>query len=122
MLDERIKFVRKHFGVDFADYRRNSTGILLSSGCGIGLALMDVCPNLRFFIDVDIYRNKQIDWESIAIILTVAKPQSVVLAGWFSIDRPKVFEEFTRGVVDKSCLSVYIGGERPLDSLLSEIS
>ena len=122
MLSDRVRAVRDMFGVDLIDYQREgSTGILFSSGCGIGLAIMDACPDLRYFVDIDSYRSKLIDWESLAIVLSVASPRIVVLAGWFSLDRPYVLESIEKGLVASVSRVFYRGGDRPLIDALEEI-
>jgi hypothetical protein len=121
MLADRVKAVKDYFGVSLVDYgRENATGVLFSSGCGIGLALMDVCEELRYFEDVDNYRSQQIDWESVGVILAAAKPSVVVLAGWFSIDRPATLLALQRGFVDVRVL-FYEGGSRPISDLIAQI-
>lgn len=121
-IGNRISSAEKNFGVAFHDYNRpGQTGILLSSGCGIGLALMDECQNLNYFVDIDNYRFKNIDWECLLITLSAANPSVIVLAGWHSIDRPKAFEDATKGIVNNVCLIRYIGGESDLRETIEKI-
>jgi hypothetical protein len=121
MLAARIDNSISNFGVEFADYGRQSTGILLSSGCGIGMALMDVCLELNYFVDIDSYRFKPVDWESLMVTLSVAKPQVIVLAGWYTIDRPLSMEAAARGCIDKNSLVWYEGGKKDLSEAIAEI-
>lgn len=102
--------IESAFGVTFTDYGREGAGVLLSSGCGIGLALMDVLPEFRWFVDMDNYRYKSVDWEAIAVMLSVAGAEEFLLAGWFTFDAPVGFDRFSRGVLATSRLSRYEGG------------
>lgn len=122
-IGNRISSAEKNFGVTFHDYKRaGQTGILLSSGCGIGMALMDECPNLNYFVDIDNYRFKNIDWECLLVSLTAACPSVVVLAGWHSLDRPVAFERASLGVqTGLTKLIRYIGGESDLRETIQAI-
>jgi len=121
-LAERVGLLERFFGISLVDYHRTGTGILFSSGGGIGLSLMDACPNLRWFRDVDDYRKRSdIDWESIGVYLSAAKPSVVVCAGWFSIDRPTTFEHLKAGLIGVPIVN-YVGGESDLETCLAEIS
>lgn len=100
--------IEELFGVVFTDYGRSGAGVLLSSGCGIGLALMDVLPEFSWYVDMDNYRYKPVDWEAIAVILS-ADADEFLLAGWFTFDAPIGFDRFQRGVIGKRT-SRYEGG------------
>lgn len=115
----RVRAIERHFGVALHDFERPGSGVLFSSGCGIGLALMDACPRLRFFVDVDSYRAQAIDWESLGVIVRAGEPEIVVLAGWFTIDRPVTFEKLKRGL--GACVEYSGGGRVPLADLIREI-
>lgn len=112
MLDK----INSAFKIEFVDYERDGTGVVVSSGCGIGMGLMDVLTECRYFIDLDTYRTSLIDWEAVAVCVSVRRPSKIVMAGWFTIDRPLAFDRFIRGVVDVP-LFVYRGG---VDVSLSE--
>lgn len=110
MLGETIQKIERGFGIEFVDYEREGEGVLITSGAGIGMAMMDTLPWLRYMIDLDSYRFKMIDWEAVAVLLSVHKPKAIVMVGWFTIDRPRAFEAFIKGVIDTP-LFVYRGGE-----------
>lgn len=121
-LAERFALV-KTLGVEFFDYGRSTTGVLLTSGCGIGLGLMDACPNLNWFCDIDTYRFKPTDWEAIAVLISAGKPKQIVLAGWFTIDVPEVFHRFGSGIVKNVPTYVYVGGHaQTLASLIAKVA
>ncbi len=122
MLSERVKALKDLFGVELTDYgREDASGVLFSSGCGIGMALMDQCKTIRYFVDVDNYRFQQIDWESLGVVLSVGQPSVVVLAGWFSIDRPRALEAIQKGIAERSRVVFYTGGDRMLSEAIEEI-
>jgi len=87
--------VNEYFGVEFIDYEREGRGILISSGCGIGMALMDVLSDCRYFVDTDRYRHRSIDWSAVAAILALSDSY-LVLAGWFSFDKAQIFDDIER--------------------------
>ncbi len=114
--DRSLNEFARLFDVELIDYERSGDGIVLSSGAGIGVALMDVLTHCRYFIDIDLYRNKSIDWEAVGILLSMKCKTSIVAAGWFSFDSSSNFDAFCRGVV--ACtLYRYEGGR---DVMLSE--
>lgn len=94
----RIDLIRDLFAVDFISYGRGGTGIVVASGAGLGLSMMDVFLSCEYFIDIDRYRNAAVDWEAIAVLLSGARPRMIVMVGWFTIDRPISFDRFERGV------------------------
>lgn len=110
-------------GVKFFDYERESNGILLSSGCGIGMAVMDVCPAFRWFVDIDSYRREAIDWEAIAVVLSCRKPSVIGFVGWFTIDTPSEMNRFSKGVLSGTNYKTYIGGGlQTLDEWISQVN
>jgi hypothetical protein len=124
MADERISQAREFFGVDFADYDRpGATGILITSGCGIGMGIMDVFPEVRWFCDVDQYRHQPVDWEALSIFLTAGdwRPGFVILAGWFSLDRAVVFDRFQAGACRTPVFRYDGGGGTSLADFLAVV-
>lgn len=121
MLESRIEAIRQHFGVELIDYGRPTTGVVLSSGCGIGLAIMDQLPSANWFVDIDRYRHKAVDWECLAVVLTIARPRYVVLAGWFTIDKPWAFHSFKKGSIETPLYEYSGGGELTLSDFLKSV-
>lgn len=121
MLAERIALLPRLFDISLIDYERPSDGILFASGAGLGLAIMDMCPSLRWFRDIDDYRHRLVDWEAVAIVIASQRPRLVVTAGWFSIDKPEALLRLQRGLVGVDFLN-YVGGQDSLAELLEEIS
>lgn len=116
---DRMAFIERHFGVEFIRYdRAEDGGILVASGCGIGMGLMDCIPALTWFVDVDAYRQKTIDWECISVIASLSGPAFFLLAGWFSLDKPQIFRTFERGICGGVPFHTYIGGEEKLTEVI----
>ena len=114
-----VSRANEYFGVEFIDYGREGRGILISSGCGIGMALMDVLPDCRYFVDTDRYRHRSIDWSSLAAILALSDCY-LVLAGWFSFDKAQIFDDIERSFSGK--VWRYEGGNtRSLSDFLQSI-
>lgn len=70
---------------------------------------MDAVLECRYFIDLDRYRQRRIDWEAVAIALSACDLSIVIMAGWFTIDVPQSFDEFQKGYL-KGNLFRYDGG------------
>lgn len=127
MLNDRITAIKDFFNVEFIDYgdhRGNS--ILISSGAGIGMALMDQFMGVRYFIDIDSYRHDIIDWESIGIILSNSKPKMIIFCGWFTLDNRKNFQKIVDGTcnnVNGEIIEFYDGGKTEnLQSFIDKIN
>ena len=120
-LHDVITQSRRLFGVEFIDYARAGTGIVVSSGCGIGLAVMDQLPLCRYFVDIDNYRKQTIDWEALFIAVSARKPSAIVLVGWYTIDVPK-----TISTIERACLSPSYrydgGGTKNLGEFLADLN
>lgn len=77
-----INIIAKSMGVPLIDYgSHRGAGILLSSGSGIMMAMMDACPCLRWCVDIDEPAKDAERW--LAQVSVEARP--VVAVGWFSI-------------------------------------
>jgi hypothetical protein len=79
------------FDVPLIDYRRPGDGILIASGCGIMMSIMDLVPRLRWCVDADLMRALppwRIEWFMTALDRNTEIPLLAV-AGWFSLDSPR---------------------------------
>lgn len=77
-------------GVPLIDYRRPGDAVLVSSGCGIMMSIMDQVPRYRWSVDADAMRSLppwRIEWFITAIDRNTDVPLLGV-AGWFSLDDP----------------------------------
>jgi hypothetical protein len=110
MLANVIERIKDGFGVEFVDYSREGNAVLITSGCGIGMAIMDALPDIRYFVDIDDYRNSSIDWEAIAVMLACAKPSAIFLTGSFSLDSPSVFNPIKQGAINTTVL-IYLAND-----------
>lgn len=73
------------YGVPLIDWNRGGRGVLVSSGSGIMLAVMDAVPTLRWAIDIDSIRG---DSQLVPWLTCVAHVAPVAVVGWFSITSP----------------------------------
>lgn len=77
--------IAKAYGVEqLVDYGRG-TGLLLASGSGTMMAIMDLCPQFRWCLDIDVNQRARLGgllaWAS-----RLCSP--ICIAGWFSITSP----------------------------------
>jgi hypothetical protein len=49
-------YIAAFFGFALIDYGRAGDGLMISSGAGLMMAAMDVCPRVRWCVDLDAYR------------------------------------------------------------------
>lgn len=77
--------VARAYGVaEMIDYGRGS-GLLLASGSGTMMAVMDLCPQLRWCMDIDVNRQARLGG-LLAWATRFCSP--ICIAGWFSITSP----------------------------------
>ena len=93
----------RYFGVDIADYRREGSILVIGSGCGLMLSIMDACRKARWCFDADNYRHSKIDWQTLGQFLDQSDITAFGVFGWFTIDRPTnliaLLSEVTKPVV-----------------------
>jgi len=74
-------------GLDVCDYgRRDSSGVLVASGTGLMMGLMDAAPCLRWCLDLDTSKDDRAKEFFLRLIQTEAAP--IVIAGWWMISDP----------------------------------
>lgn len=82
------------FGVQVIDYGRRSNGILLSSGAGIMMAVMDAALQYRWCIDLDTMRAHRARVANFIVALDLNTEINLIGAvGWFSLDDPRPIVE-----------------------------
>lgn len=81
-----IRRVARGYGIELEDWERPSSGVLIASGSGMMLSIMDCCPCYRWCFDHDLFKNSRLDsfveWAD-----RLCDP--VGFAGWFSISDPQ---------------------------------
>jgi len=85
-----VKLAAAIFGIPLADYRRSGGGVLIGSGAGITMAIMDASARFRFALDMDECRGRDdalCSW--IRALDRNRLVDLIALAGWFSISDPK---------------------------------
>jgi hypothetical protein len=75
------------YRVPAVDYGRPSSGLLVSSGCGIMMATMDACPAFRWCVDADgLGADARLaDW----LLWARRLCRPVGFVGWFSLHDPR---------------------------------
>jgi hypothetical protein len=89
MGDSLLTFCSALFDVPVVDYRRISRGLLIGSGAGVMMAVMDVCERFRYAVDLDQCRHREdrfCDW--VRALDRNGLVDMIALAGWFSISNP----------------------------------
>jgi hypothetical protein len=84
-----LNFCSALFDVPVVDYRRISRGLLIGSGAGVMMAVMDVCERFRYAVDLDQCRGFEArfcDW--VRALDRNGLVDLIALAGWFSISNP----------------------------------
>jgi len=94
------------FGIRVIDYERPAKGLLIGSGAGIMLAVMDACPNLRLCLDVDECAGDLACW--LRCLARNGLIDLLAIAGWFSITDPAVLAGAVRAVPVPTL--IYVGG------------
>lgn len=85
-----------YFGFDLIDYNRDGNGLLISSGAGIMMAIMDAVPNIRWCIDIDSHRQIRSRVPNLMVALDHCELDFIAVAGFFSNDSPV---EMAQGIV-----------------------
>ena len=87
-----LELASKLYRVPLVDYERSSTGVLVGSGCGLMLSVMDSVQAFRWCVDVDHLRDP--DVASFLEAASFVVP-FIGIVGWFTITRP---ETILRGI------------------------
>lgn len=121
MLADAVDKIYRGFGVELIDYDRQGLGVVISSGCGLGLAIMDVLPTARYFVDIDRYRTRSLDWEAVGVLLRCGNPSFVVLVGWYTIDVPQAMNAIELGLKGAPSYRYDGGGRESLGGFLGRL-
>lgn len=91
---DAVEVAAKLCDVEVIDYWQphdhRGDGVIVGSGCGVMMAIMDHCPTLRWATDMDSLPRGR--WAEFIDAVALNR-QPVVLAGWFSHTSPSVFRE-----------------------------
>lgn len=93
-----VEFSRQYY-VELEDYGwagGRGDWLLIGSGAGIMMAVMDVAPRVRWCVDFDSIRRKErfgrwLNWAENFV-------GGIAIAGWFSITDPKLLREAVAGL------------------------
>ncbi|HEY7301325.1 MAG TPA: hypothetical protein VH684_25830 [Xanthobacteraceae bacterium] len=94
-----LNLCRALFDIPLIDYERPSYGLLIGSGAGIMMAMMDASARFRFALDLDACRGRE---DSLRAFIRALDRNGLIdlvaLAGWFSITDPKPIAAALRGL------------------------
>jgi hypothetical protein len=95
----RLNLCRAVFDIPLIDYGRPTYGLLIGSGAGTMMAIMDASIRFRFALDLDDCRGRE--HKLFAFIRALDRNwliDLVALAGWFSITDPKPIAAALKGL------------------------
>lgn len=100
----------QYFGFDLHDYKRAGDSLLIASGCGLMMAVMDSVPRFRWCIDIDSHREiaHRVPTFMSALDLN-CQFKAIGVAGWFSVDTPHALQQGIAKVTRAQCIA-YSGG------------
>jgi hypothetical protein len=103
-------YLSTYFGFDLHDYKRIGDSILIASGSGLMMAIMDAVPRFKYCIDIDNHRNinQRVPNYLTALDLN-CKFSIIAIAGWFSIDNPDMLQQGISKINNAQCIT-YSGG------------
>jgi hypothetical protein len=100
----------KYFGFDLIDYDRSGDSILIASGSGLMMAIMDVCPRFKYCIDIDNFREIANRIPQLISAFDLNCEVNIIgIAGWFSIDNPEQLIIAQKKIKQSECIA-YSGG------------
>lgn len=85
----RLTLCNAIFDVPVLDYARPSRGLLIGSGSGIMMAVMDASDRFRFAVDLDQCRDHDALCDWVHALDRNGLVDLIAIAGWFSISSPK---------------------------------
>jgi hypothetical protein len=96
----------KYFGFNLIDYDRQGDSVLIASGAGIMMAIMDAVPRFKYCIDIDSYRQINSRVPQLINALDLNCNLGIIgIAGWFSIDKPEALQEGINKIKKTRCVS-----------------
>lgn len=108
------------YGIDLIDYERPSRGLLVSSGAGIMMGVMDEARTLRWCVDVDSLKPTARLDQFLVMAERLCDP--VAICGWFSITDPRPLRAAIAGMTQPPICyggNVRFGVGRESDTLRS---
>ena len=86
--------IANFFGFHLIDYKRQGDSVLIASGAGIMMAIMDSVPRFKYSIDIDSFRhlNDRVPEFMCALDLN-CNIEVLGIAGWFTVDKPTALQQ-----------------------------
>jgi len=106
-----VDSIARMYRIPVIDYDRESRGVLVSSGCGIMMAIMDDASSLRWCVDIDELPRDNRLRDFMLWLPRLAAP--IAVAGFFSITDPTPLRSIIAdlpGVITYGGAGVALGG------------
>ena len=81
-----VDSIARMYRIPIIDYARDARGVLVSSGCGIMMAIMDEARTLRWCVDIDELPRENRLHDFMLWLPRLARP--IAVAGFFSLTDP----------------------------------
>jgi len=94
-----MDFLERVYHIEGIEYRgREERSLFVSAGTGLMLAVMDLCPRLRWCVDVDGLDGAQ--WTRFAdwLICAAKRTEVIAFAGWYCATDPKPVADALRRI------------------------
>jgi hypothetical protein len=106
------RWIASYFGFQLHDYKRSGDAVLIASGSGLMMTVMDAVPRFSYCIDVDNYRHITNRVPQLVSALDLNCNLALIgIAGWFSVDAPDQLCAGINKIRQTNCVS-YSGGYR----------
>lgn len=108
-----VQTIARAYRVEIFDFERGDDWLLVASGCGILMSIMDVEPRFRWCIEVDAWKESHRLHDLLIWLERLTK--RIAIAGWFSISDPEPFRLAVASLKTKPlCYTppVSIGGDK----------
>lgn len=103
-----IAALGRGYRVPIIDYERPGSGLLVSSGCGCMMAVMDAAPALRWCLDIDeLGPGGRLDQ---FLLAAETKVSPIAVVGWFSITPPGPLRAALAGLTKLQEVICYVVG------------
>jgi len=111
----RVEILAKLCGVPLTDYERDAEGVLVASGSGLMMSVMDHAPSIRWCVEYDERVCRGARWVEFIPALCEVAP-IVVVAGWFTVTDPTELRAAV-AACPSSCAPITYGGNTTLGGI-----
>lgn len=114
----RADSIAAYLGFTLHNYKRAGDGVLICSGSGLMMALMDAVPRFNYCIDIDNHRDITTRVPNLMAALDLNCNLTLMgVAGWFSVDTPDALIDGMQRVHHTQVVSYLAGINHPASCL-----